>query len=64
MMSRIVTTSSAAPIITAAKIQNRASAQSWPRKTSMIAAMPVTMPSTARPRTIGIRRRTTSAPYS
>ena len=40
MMSRIVTTSSAAPIMTAAKIKKRASSQSWPRSTSMIAAMP------------------------
>ena len=55
MMSRIVTTSSAEPIITAAKIQNSASAQSWPRKMSMIAAIPVTTPSTARPSTIGMR---------
>ena len=49
MMSRIVTTRKADPIITAAKIQNSASSQSWPRNSSMITAMPVTMPSTREP---------------
>src|SRR4051794_6146046 len=44
MMSRIVTTSRPAPIITAAKIQNRASSQSWPRNSSISTAMPSTAP--------------------
>ena len=63
MMSRIVTTSSAEPIITAAKIQSSASPQSWPRKRIISAAMPVTVPRTRSPSRIGIRRRTTSAAY-
>ncbi len=64
MMSRIVTTRSAAPIMTAARIQSRASSQSWPRKMSMIAAMPVTAPITVSARRIGISWRATSVAYS
>ena len=64
MMSLIVTTSSADPIITDANSQNSASPQSWPSATIISAAMPVTMPRTASARTIGIRRRSTLAPYS
>src|SRR3954452_10874708 len=60
MMSRIVTTSSPAPTRTAAKMKKRASPQSWPRSTSMIAAMVKTAPITANARTIGISLRSTS----
>jgi len=46
MMSRIVTTSSPLPIISAPRIHNRTSSQSWWRTTSIRAAMPRTAPMT------------------
>ena len=48
----------------AARIQKSASAQSWPRRTIMIAAIPVTVPMTKRARRIGISRRATTVFYS